>query len=83
MISDNIDACSREYPGFHFHHDKVMIVDGRILETGSFNYTPTAEKANSENILFFRHIPRVIKLYQEHFKMRREYGVLNQKGDLA
>ncbi|MFB0709988.1 phospholipase D-like domain-containing protein [Buttiauxella noackiae] len=83
MISDNIDACSREYPGLHFQHDKVMIVDGRILETGSFNYTPTAEKANSENILVLRHVPRVIKLYQEHFKIRWEYGVPYQKGDLA
>jgi hypothetical protein len=61
LISDNIDACSREYPGFHFQHDK----------------------ANSENILVLRHVPRVIKLYQEHFKTRWEYGVPNQKGDLA
>ncbi|MFB0711708.1 phospholipase D family protein [Buttiauxella noackiae] len=68
---------------YHIQHDKVMIVDGRTLETGSFNYTPTAEKANSENILVLRHVPRVIKLYQEHFITRWEYGVPYQKGDLA
>ncbi|MRT55390.1 phospholipase D family protein [Enterobacteriaceae bacterium RIT693] len=68
---------------YHIQHDKVMIIDGRILETGSFNYTPTAEKANSENILVLRHVPRVIKLYQEHFETRWKYGVPYQKGDLV
>lgn len=68
---------------YHIQHDKVMIVDGRILETGSFNYTPTAEKVNSENILVLRHVPRVIKLYQQHFETRWQQGVPYQKGDLA
>ncbi|HFE3710973.1 TPA: phospholipase D-like domain-containing protein, partial [Klebsiella quasipneumoniae subsp. quasipneumoniae] len=57
---------------YHIQHDKVMIVDGQIIETGSFNYTPTAEKVNSENILVLRHVPRVIKLYQQHFNIRWE-----------
>ncbi|EHT14551.1 MULTISPECIES: phospholipase D family nuclease [Enterobacteriaceae] len=68
---------------YHIQHDKVMIVDGQIIETGSFNYTPTAEKVNSENILVLRHVPRVIKLYQQHFNIRWEYGIPYQKGDLA
>jgi hypothetical protein len=60
-----------------------MIVDNRILETGSFSDTPTAEKARSENILVLRHVPRVMKLYQEHFETRCKYGVSYQKGGLA
>ncbi|MNZ45815.1 Phospholipase D precursor [compost metagenome] len=68
---------------FHIQHDKVMIIDGRTLETGSFNYTPTAEKLNSENILVLRHVPRVITLYQQHFDTRWKHGVPYQKGDLA
>lgn len=68
---------------YHIQHDKVIIVDGRILETGSFNYTPTAEKANSENILVLRHVPRVINLYQQHFETRWKHSVPYQKGDLA
>lgn len=67
---------------YHIQHDKVMIIDGGILETGSFNYTPTAEKSNSENILIIRQAPRVIKLYQEHFETRWMYGVSYRKGDL-
>lgn len=67
---------------YHIQHDKVMIIDGRILETGSFNYTPTAEKANSENILVLRHIPQVIERFQQHFATRWKYGVPYQNGDL-
>lgn len=68
---------------YHIQHDKVLIIDGDILETGSFNYTPTAEKVNSENILVIRHAPRVIELYQEHFDTRWRHGVPYHKGDLA
>lgn len=68
---------------YHIQHDKVMIIDGSILETGSFNYTPTAEKSNSENIIIIKNIPRVIKLYQEHFETRWRYGVSFRKGDLV
>lgn len=32
-------------------HDKVMIVDGVIVLTGSFNYSNAAEKTNNENLL--------------------------------
>lgn len=68
---------------YHIQHDKVMIVDGRILETGSFNYAPTAESANSENILVLRHVPQVVKRYQQHFDSRWQYGVPYKKGYLA
>lgn len=30
-------------------HNKVMIVDGKIYENGSFNYTYSAENSNGEN----------------------------------
>jgi phosphatidylserine/phosphatidylglycerophosphate/cardiolipin synthase-like enzyme len=32
-------------------HDKFLIVDGRTLETGSFNFTGAAEARNAENVL--------------------------------
>ncbi len=35
-------------------HDKVMIVDGREVLTGSFNYTWSAEHKNAENLLVLR-----------------------------
>lgn len=38
-------------------HDKVMIVDGREVLTGSFNYTWSAEHRNAENLLLLRDAP--------------------------
>jgi len=32
-------------------HNKFMVVDGAIVQLGSFNYTQAAEKRNAENVL--------------------------------
>ena len=32
-------------------HNKVMVIDGRITITGSFNFTKSAENQNAENLL--------------------------------
>ncbi|PIJ50044.1 hypothetical protein BL250_08930 [Erwinia sp. OLTSP20] len=40
-------------------HDKIIITDGRTVETGSFNYTRSAEKRNSENALVIRDMPEL------------------------
>lgn len=32
-------------------HNKFMIIDGKTVQVGSFNYTKAAEKSNSENVL--------------------------------
>lgn len=55
---------------YHIQHDKLMIVDGNTLETGSFNFAKSAEFANSENVLVIRDEPAVIAQYQAHFASR-------------
>jgi phosphatidylserine/phosphatidylglycerophosphate/cardiolipin synthase-like enzyme len=35
-------------------HNKVMIIDGQTVITGSFNFTEQAEKRNAENLLVIR-----------------------------
>lgn len=35
-------------------HDKFIIVDGAVVELGSFNFTANAERANAENVLVVR-----------------------------
>jgi phosphatidylserine/phosphatidylglycerophosphate/cardiolipin synthase-like enzyme len=32
-------------------HDKIMIVDGKVVLTGSFNWSNNAENENNENLL--------------------------------
>jgi len=35
-------------------HNKVMIIDGHTVITGSFNFTKAAEERNAENVLVVR-----------------------------
>jgi phosphatidylserine/phosphatidylglycerophosphate/cardiolipin synthase-like enzyme len=35
-------------------HNKVMVIDGRVVITGSFNFTKQAEEHNAENLLILR-----------------------------
>ena len=50
-------------------HNKVMIIDGETVITGSFNFTKAAEESNAENLLVIRDkklAERYIKNWQEH-----------------
>jgi len=46
-------------------HNKIAIIDGKILFTGSFNWTKSAEEINQENLLEFIDEEEIIKIYQE------------------
>jgi phosphatidylserine/phosphatidylglycerophosphate/cardiolipin synthase-like enzyme len=35
-------------------HNKVMVIDGQVVITGSFNFTKAAEEKNAENLLVIR-----------------------------
>lgn len=48
-------------------HNKFAIIDEKLLITGSYNWTVSAEKRNFENILFIRNSPDVIKQYKAQF----------------
>lgn len=59
---------------FHIHHDKVIIVDGNTVETGSFNFTSSAETGNSENVVVIRDMPEVSRQYVAHWQSRWDLG---------
>ena len=50
-------------------HDKVMIIDGETVVTGSFNYTYSAEHRNVENLLVIRD-PALAAQYVQHWRSR-------------
>lgn len=53
-------------------HDKFTIIDGKMIETGSFNYTNHAQQSNQENQVYLSN-PKIVSRYQEHFeKMWKE-----------
>ncbi len=47
-------------------HNKFAIIDDHILITGSFNWTPTADRKNEENLLIIKDAS-IIKKYRERF----------------
>lgn len=59
-------------------HDKVLVVDGRIVITGSFNWTRQAQAANDENVLLIdnrwlaqRYQDEFARIYRQALKPER------------
>ncbi len=50
-------------------HNKVMIIDGTTVITGSFNFTTSAQEANAENLLIIRD-PAIAGQYMANFRRR-------------
>lgn len=53
-------------------HNKVMVIDGDSVITGSFNFTQAAQQKNAENILFLEHVPALAKLYIKDWMWRKD-----------
>jgi phosphatidylserine/phosphatidylglycerophosphate/cardiolipin synthase-like enzyme len=47
-------------------HHKVIIIDNRIVVTGSYNFSQSARTRNDENTLII-HSPEIAQLFQEEF----------------
>jgi phosphatidylserine/phosphatidylglycerophosphate/cardiolipin synthase-like enzyme len=65
-------------PGIDPHHaiahNKVMIFDGRILITGSFNFTNQAEHENAENLLIIKGHSELVGAFRENFHTHKEHS---------
>lgn len=59
---------------YAIQHDKTIITDGVNVETGSFNFTDSAEKRNSENALVIWNLPSLAKDYLAHWQSRWDWG---------
>jgi phosphatidylserine/phosphatidylglycerophosphate/cardiolipin synthase-like enzyme len=55
-------------------HDKVIVVDGRTVELGSFNYSAAAQTRNSENVLVNWDNPALARVYEAHFERNWAQG---------
>jgi phosphatidylserine/phosphatidylglycerophosphate/cardiolipin synthase-like enzyme len=49
-----------------FHH-KFMVIDGKSLETGSFNYSAAAANKNAENVLVLWNVPQIAASYDKEW----------------
>ncbi len=55
-------------------HNKVIIIDGGIVITGSFNFTKAAEEKNAENLLIVRS-GELAELYRKNWTLHRNHSV--------
>ena len=63
-------------------HNKIMLIDGRTIITGSFNFTKQAESSNAENLLVIREHPELFAEYEANFKRHLEHSQSYQgRGD--
>ena len=49
-------------------HNKIILIDGRTIITGSFNFTKQAERNNAENLLVIGGRPKLFAAYEANFR---------------
>lgn len=49
-------------------HNKVMLIDDRVIITGSFNFTDQSEEQNAENLLIIHDKPKLFAAYLANFE---------------
>jgi phosphatidylserine/phosphatidylglycerophosphate/cardiolipin synthase-like enzyme len=54
-------------------HNKLMILDGKVVITGSFNFTKQAENGNAENVLIIRD-PDIANKYTDNWVRHAEHS---------
>lgn len=61
-----------------FHH-KVIIVDGRFVIFGSFNFTSSADKNNDENLLIW-YDPGLASAFEQQYQLMKQQAVVPTGG---
>jgi phosphatidylserine/phosphatidylglycerophosphate/cardiolipin synthase-like enzyme len=56
-------------------HNKVMIIDGETVITGSFNFTEAAEEKNAENVVILQGNPKLAEVYIQNWRAHAEHSV--------
>jgi phosphatidylserine/phosphatidylglycerophosphate/cardiolipin synthase-like enzyme len=64
-------------------HNKIMLIDGRTILTGSFNFTKQAEKNNAENLLVIKDRPDMFGKYYANFQAHLNHSPPYEGHDVA
>ena len=54
-------------------HNKIMVIDGKTVLTGSFNFTKAAESSNAENLLVIQDA-KLAKEYSANWKVHLDHS---------
>jgi phosphatidylserine/phosphatidylglycerophosphate/cardiolipin synthase-like enzyme len=55
-------------------HNKIMIIDQKVLATGSFNFTNQAQEHNAENLLIIKGQPQLVAEYRQNFMNHKAHS---------
>jgi phosphatidylserine/phosphatidylglycerophosphate/cardiolipin synthase-like enzyme len=55
-------------------HNKIMVIDGETVITGSFNFTKSAESRNAENLLIVKNAPDIVKQYEQNYEEHKAHS---------
>ncbi len=64
---NNIYLSLKRNFSYKIMHNKFIIIDDNFLETGSYNYTLSAQKYNAENAIFLNFAPKIVNKYKLEF----------------
>lgn len=59
-------------------HNKIMIIDGKTILTGSFNFTKAAESNNAENLLVIQNDPALVAKYTANWQAHLKHSEIYQ-----
>jgi phosphatidylserine/phosphatidylglycerophosphate/cardiolipin synthase-like enzyme len=57
-------------------HNKIMIIDRKVILTGSFNFTKAAEERNAENLLVIKENAPLMEKYLANFEAHKSHSTL-------
>ena len=56
-------------------HHKFMVIDGKTVQIGSFNYSSSAVDKNAENVLLLKNVPDIASKYAKEWNRLWDEGV--------
>lgn len=59
-------------------HNKIILIDGKTILTGSFNFTKGAEERNAENLLLIEDKPVLYRAYADNFALHFAHAEVYQ-----
>lgn len=64
----NHEVLVRRNSNYAIMHHKFMVIDGKHVQTGSFNYSAAAVVRNAENVLMLWHMPGLAGIYAREWQ---------------
>ena len=58
-------------------HNKIIVIDGKTVITGSFNFTKAAEEKNAENLIIIKS-KELARVYTENWTKHKEHSELQR-----